>query len=152
MNLNNEGNIKIATIILSLLGVTTFVVTQESQIQSEPKSILGGFSNIEKNYNEAKSKYVDQPLSFMEDSKKRVDELQILNTGNETPKVLSITSPKAVTNTSPIKSTSATLPEAKISKLTSQMVENCKVITEEYNQLIESNKLQETNKLLESNK
>ena len=125
---------------MSLLGVTTFVVTQGSQIQSEPKSILGGFSNIEKNYNEAKSKYVDQPLSFIEDSKKKVDELQILNTENDTPKVLSITSTKELIDTSPIKSLKATLPEAKISKLTSQMVENCKVITEEYNKLLESNK------------
>jgi len=140
MNLNNEGNIKIVTIVLSLLGVTTFVVTQGSQIQSEPKSILGGFSNIEKNYNEAKSKYVDQPLSFIEDSKKKVDELQILNKENDTPKVLSITSPKELIDTSPIKSLKATLPEAKISKLTSQMVENCKFITEEYNKLLETNK------------
>ena len=140
MNLGNEGNIKIATIILSLLGVSTFVVTQGSQIQSEPKSILGGFSNIEKNYNEVKSKYVDQPLSFVEDSKKKVDELQILKTENETPKVLSITSPITITDATPIKSAKVTLPEAKISKLTSQMVENCKIITEEYNKIQESNK------------
>ena len=150
MNLNNEGNIKIVTIVLSLLGVTTYVVTQGAQIQSEPKSILGGFSNIEKNYNEAKSKYVDQPLSFIEDSKKKVDELQILNTENDKPKVLSISTTQPVLDAPPIKSSKvtlpeakiskSTLPEAKISKLTSQMVENCKVITEEYNKLLESNK------------
>jgi len=118
------------------------VVTQGTQIESPPKSILGGFANIEKNYNDAKSKYIDEPMAFVENSKKRVDELQIIKPNEETPKVLSSTiqQPIAAAESQPSKSITKTLPEAKISKLTSQMVENCKVITEEYNKLQESNK------------
>ena len=141
MNFNNKGNIKIASLILSLVGITTFFVTQGTSIQNQPNAILGGFSGLEKNYNEVKTKVIDEPLSFVEDSKRKVEELQILQTESiQSPKnVLSENSQINSTYTQPSKSVINTLPETKITKLTSQMVENCKIITDEYNKLKEGN-------------
>ena len=53
--------------------------------------------------------------------------------------VLSETSQINSTYTQPSKSVINTLPETKITKLTSQMIENCKIITDEYNKLKEGN-------------
>jgi RNase H-fold protein (predicted Holliday junction resolvase) len=125
MNFNNQGNIKIVSLVLSLIGITTFFVTQGKSIQNQPNELIDDLSEIEKSYYEVKTIVVEKPLSFVEDSKRMVEEIQIFQTDNKQ-------SSSIVVNT---------LPETKITKLTSQMVENCKIITDEYNKLKEGNQI-----------
>jgi len=125
MNFNNQGNIKIVSLVLSLIGITTFFVTQGKSIQNQPNELIDDLSEIEKSYYEVKTKVIEKPLSFVEDSKRMVEEIQIFQTDNKQPSNIVVN----------------TLPETKITKLTSQMVENCKIITDEYNKLKEGNQI-----------
>jgi len=143
-NLNNKGNAKILTILLSLTGAGIIYVNQTSNVNPQAE-VLSKFSNIQKQFEDTKIKYIDQPLTIVANTKKELNDIQSnkdviskeINVLGETSPSKTITFP---TTSLPVSSTLPTnLPKSEnLNQLTSQMVENCKVITEEYNKLQKS--------------
>jgi len=137
MNLNNQGNAKIVTILVTLLGVGTLYFSQGQEIKGTSTSTTATISSIpttiEKTYIETKEKYIDQPLSMLDESKKNLENMNLIS-NNETKKVLAITD-NAVAETIPPKKVEIISKNEDLSKLTDQMVANCKEITKEYEKL-----------------
>jgi hypothetical protein len=134
MNCNNNGNIKIITLLLSLIGVGTFYVSQGQEIKGTSTSLLTSIpASIEKTYVETKEKYIELPLTSLEESKKSIEQLGVISVEKK-QEVLSISEKKSQ-DTLPQSKTQISTNEPEISKLTNQMVENCRSITAEYDKL-----------------
>lgn len=139
MNLNNQGNVKIVTLLVTLLGAGTIYLSQGQEIKgtstsSSTSSTIASIPHtIEKTYNETKQKYVDEPLSMLDESKKSLENLNVTK-AMETQKILSITDNKVI-ETEPQKKIEVVSKNEDLSKLTDQMVANCKLITKEYEKL-----------------
>ena len=134
MNLDNNGNIKIITLLVSVLGVGTYYLAQGQEIKGTSTSLLTSIpTTIEKTYIETKERYIEQPLNSLEESKKGIEQLEIISI-NKKQEVLA-SSDKKTLDTLPQSKASITVNDPEISKLTNQMVENCRSITAEYDKL-----------------
>lgn len=133
----NQGNVKIATLLISLVGIGAYFLNQTEEVQNSKANVLSQVTGIQKSIEDTKIKYIDEPISIAIDSKKQLDEITNNKTDLMTSKVLGeqihLTNPTSEV-TSP-KLPNITNDKTNLDKLTNQMVENCKIITEEYNKI-----------------
>jgi len=159
MKSKNNGNIKLAS-LLFILGSSSAVLLIPAVIQkesSEPSSAIHGTSNnqevvasknenpIIKTYEVIKKEYIEQPIQKISETTKEI------TTIIENPaKIIYQENEAANSNSSPLSyilgeatkeeiTSSSTTTNQKDSeamiRITKQMVDNCKLITEEYNKI-----------------
>lgn len=137
MSLNDRGSAKIITIsVLTILGAVSWYFSQEGKIAGAKKQIDETFIGMEQGYNRIKEDYVDGPVQVVnnitEDVKSQQSIIETVAKETDEKYVL----PASTQNNNPITSNQTNQPkDEKLNELTSQMIENCKIITEEYNKI-----------------
>lgn len=160
MNSKNKGNIKLAS-LLFILGSSSALllipaVVQKESIESRnnytqgklsPKSEIAGESSsnqFAQKYEEIKKEYIDLPIQKVSESTK-----EITNIIENPTKIIYQEKETTVDGSNPLSfilgekttdektsSTSLKSEDEAMIKITKQMVDNCKMITEEYNKAV----------------
>lgn len=138
MSLDNRGNAKIITItVLTILGAVSWYFSQEGKIAGAKKQVDETILGMEQSYNKIKEDYVDGPVQVVNNITEEVKSPQNIIEVEAKESISNYVLPASTKNEGDVKSsiTNPQQKEEKLSELTSQMVENCKIITEEYNKI-----------------
>lgn len=140
MYLNNKGNARILTLVFTLIGMASWYFSQDGKIEGVKKEFDKTILSMESGYNQVKVDYLDGPVQVVENIKDEVssnselfDKENKSILGDSTEKTIIPQPSQTPINTNPTKK------DEKLNELTSQMVENCKILTEEYNKLSAKN-------------
>lgn len=130
MNLSNKGDARILTLVLTLIGAITWYFSQDGKIEGARKEIDNTILGMESSYNKVKEEYLDGPVQVVSNITEEV----------KNPKNIIEVEAKEIEIKPELKSEIKTelkseVKTEKLNELTSQMIENCKVITEEYNKI-----------------